>query len=97
MFMMNKIGLVEVICGSMFSGKSEELIRRVRQAKYGNLSVHVFKPAVDDRFSEDSVVSHNGSSSLAYPVKTALEILEHIDCQTDIDIVAIDVLLPICS
>lgn len=88
MYMINKTGWVEVICGSMFSGKSEELIRRVRQAAYGNLSVRVFKPAIDDRFSEDSVVSHNGSTTTAYPVKETLDILQHLE--NEIDIIAID-------
>lgn len=90
MYIMDKKGWVEVICGSMFSGKSEELIRRVRQAKYGNLSVQVFKPAIDDRFSDDLVVSHNGSTTIAYPVKKSIEILQHIGDRKDIDIVAID-------
>ena len=90
MYVMNKMGWVEVICGSMFSGKSEELIRRVRQATYGNLSVRVFKPAIDDRFSNDSVVSHNGSATIAYPIKAAMEILEHLEAKEDLDIVAID-------
>lgn len=90
MYVMNKMGWVEVICGSMFSGKSEELIRRVRQATYGNLSVRVFKPAIDDRFSSDSVVSHNGSATTAYPIKNAVEILENLESEEDLDIVAID-------
>jgi len=87
---MNKRGWVEVICGSMFSGKSEELIRRVRQARYANLSVIVFKPAIDNRFSEDSVVSHNGSTTIAHPVKNSIEILRRLDEVEEIDIVAID-------
>lgn len=90
MFIINKIGWLEVICGSMFSGKSEELIRRVRQATYGNLSVRVFKPAIDNRFSDQSVVSHNGSSTIAQPVITALEILDHLEEERDLDIIAID-------
>lgn len=72
----------------MFSGKSEELIRRIRQAKYGNLSVKVFKPAIDNRFSEDSVVSHNGTTTIAYPIKHSEDILEQVD--DNIDIVGID-------
>lgn len=72
----------------MFSGKSEELIRRVRQAKYGNLTVRVFKPAIDNRYSKDSVVSHNGTTTMAYPVRHSEEIFAHID--DDIDIVGID-------
>ncbi|MFD1036872.1 thymidine kinase [Virgibacillus byunsanensis] len=88
MYVMKQSGWVEVICGSMFSGKSEELIRRVRRATFGNLSVRVFKPAIDDRYAEDSVVSHNGTTTLARPVKNSKEILEHID--DDLDIIGID-------
>src|SRR5690625_3515546 len=91
MYMMNKRGWVEVICGSMFSGKSEELIRRVRQARYANLSVIVFKPAIDNRFFDDSVVSHNGSTTIAHPVKSSIEILQYLkEVEEEIDIVAID-------
>lgn len=88
MFIARQYGWVEMICGSMFSGKSEELIRRVKQATYANLKVQVFKPAIDNRYKLDSVVSHNGSSFTAYPVKSAEVILEHID--ETVDIVAID-------
>ncbi|WP_430790166.1 thymidine kinase [Virgibacillus flavescens] len=88
MYVMKQSGWVEVICGSMFSGKSEELIRRVRRATYGNLSVRVFKPALDNRYAEDSVVSHNGTSTIARPVNNSQEILENID--ESVDIVGID-------
>ncbi|MFQ3546337.1 thymidine kinase [Halobacillus rhizosphaerae] len=88
MYVMKQSGWVEVICGSMFSGKSEELIRRVRRATYGNLTVRVFKPALDNRYKEDSIVSHNGTSVLARPVDAALEILHNVD--DTIDIVGID-------
>lgn len=88
MFTMKQNGWVEVICGSMFSGKSEELIRRIRQAKYANLSVHVFKPAIDNRYERESVVSHNGTSIVAHPVQTSNEIIKHVE--PNIDIVAID-------
>lgn len=72
----------------MFSGKSEELIRRVRRATYGNLSVRVFKPAIDNRYEAESVVSHNGSSTMARPVTRSEEILEHMD--DNLDIIGID-------
>nr|WP_239585298.1 thymidine kinase [Amphibacillus cookii] len=85
---MKQSGWVELICGSMFSGKSEELIRRVRRATYGHLSVRVFKPAIDDRYHEESVVSHNGNSILARPVTCAAEIIEQMN--SDIDVVGID-------
>ena len=88
MYVMKQSGWVEVICGSMFSGKSEELIRRVRRATYGNLSVRVFKPLIDDRYSEDAIVSHNGTSVLARPVEHSGEILKAVD--DTIDIVGID-------
>lgn len=88
MYVMKQSGWVEVICGSMFSGKSEELIRRVRRATYGNLSIRVFKPAIDDRYSDDSVVSHDGTSTMARPVKNSDEILEDID--NEVDVIGID-------
>lgn len=81
-------GSIEVICGSMFSGKSEELIRRVRRAHFARLKVQVFKPAIDNRYSEDAVVSHNGTSVEAYPVSKSKEILELIN--EDTHCVAID-------
>ncbi|GEN32084.1 thymidine kinase [Cerasibacillus quisquiliarum] len=88
MYVMQQNGWVEVICGSMFSGKSEELIRRVRRAKYGKLSVAVFKPAIDDRYAEEYIVSHNGTSFTAYPISQSMEI---IDIVTDeVDVVGID-------
>nr|WP_239534016.1 thymidine kinase [Thalassobacillus pellis] len=85
---MKQSGWVEVICGSMFSGKSEELIRRVRRATYGNLSVRVFKPVIDNRYSEDAIVSHNGTSVLARPVDHARDILDTVN--DEVDIVGID-------
>ena len=88
MYVMKQSGWVEVICGSMFSGKSEELIRRVHQATFANLSVRVFKPALDSRYAKGSVVSHNGTSIIARPINNAQEILEHID--GNIDIIGID-------
>lgn len=85
---MKQSGWVELICGSMFSGKSEELIRRVRRATYGDLDVRVYKPAIDDRFQKESVVSHNGNTIIARPVKKARDILGDI---TDaIDVIGID-------
>nr|WP_239584279.1 thymidine kinase [Aquibacillus albus] len=85
---MKHSGWVELICGSMFSGKSEELIRRVRRATYGNLAVRVFKPAMDSRYAEDAVVSHNGTSVLARPVDCAEDIIKYVD--KDVDVVGID-------
>ncbi|MUV37408.1 Thymidine kinase [Lentibacillus sp. JNUCC-1] len=88
MYEMKEPGWVEVICGSMFSGKSEELIRRIRRATYGKLNVRTFKPAIDNRFKGDSVVSHDGSSAIARPVERATDILEHVD--DDVDVIGID-------
>lgn len=84
MYVMKQTGWVEVICGSMFSGKSEELIRRVRRAHYGKLKVQVFKPAMDNRYSDEAVVSHNGTSVIAKPVPTSKDILEETLPETDI-------------
>ncbi|MFZ2287625.1 MAG: thymidine kinase [Bacteroidales bacterium] len=70
-----KRGSVEVIAGSMFSGKTEELIRRLRRAMFAGLKVEIFKPAVDTRYSEDRVVSHDEKSILSTPVGNAASIL----------------------
>jgi thymidine kinase len=70
-----KRGSVEVIAGSMFSGKTEELIRRLRRAKFAGLRVEIFKPAVDIRYSETNVVSHNENSIMSTPVQNASSIL----------------------
>ncbi|MCC3356254.1 thymidine kinase [Bacillus sp. REN16] len=88
MYIMKQSGWLEVICGSMFSGKSEELIRRVRRTQFARQSVQVFKPQIDNRYSESSVVSHNGTSFVAKPVATSAEILEQVSADTDV--VAID-------
>lgn len=88
MYVMKQSGWVEVICGSMFSGKSEELIRRVRRAQFAKQKIAVFKPKIDDRYSEDSVVSHNGSSFIAMPISHSTAIFDHID--VEIDVIAID-------
>ena len=68
-------GWIEVICGSMFSGKTEELIRRLRRAKIARQNVEIFKPTVDSRFSEDEVVSHDENAIRSYPVNSAHQIL----------------------
>ncbi|MBB4823164.1 thymidine kinase [Sporosarcina luteola] len=81
-------GWIEVICGSMFSGKSEELIRRVRRAQFAKQKIAVFKPAIDDRYSEEAVVSHNGTTVIATPVSHSFEIKEYIS--EDLDVIAID-------
>jgi thymidine kinase len=88
MYIMKHSGWLEVICGSMFSGKSEELIRRVKRATFAKLSVQVFKPKIDNRYSEQSVVSHNGNSVIAVPVEKSFDILNQL--KSDTDVVAID-------
>ncbi|WP_306978000.1 thymidine kinase [Alkalibacillus salilacus] len=88
MYVMKHSGWLEVICGSMFSGKSEELIRRVRRATYGNLNVRVFKPAIDNRYDDESIVSHNGNSIIARPIDDVQDIYDNID--DSVDMVGID-------
>src|SRR5690606_38644824 len=80
-------GWIEVICGSMFSGKTEELIRRLKRAEMAQLKVEVFKPAVDIRYAEEEVVSHNQNSLNATPVDSAYNILLMAE---DCDVVGID-------
>jgi len=70
-------GLIEVICGSMFSGKTEELIRRMKRAQFANQKLVLFKPIIDDRYHEENVVSHQGTSLKAVPVNDSREILEN--------------------
>lgn len=81
-------GWIEVVCGSMFSGKSEELIRRVKRAQFAKQQIAVFKPEIDDRYSEEAVVSHNGTTVIANPVASSMHI-EEFD-KTNFDIIAID-------
>ncbi|MGD9677966.1 MAG: thymidine kinase [Vulcanibacillus sp.] len=83
-----KEGWIEFICGSMFSGKSEELIRRIKRAKYAKLKVQTFKPVIDNRFSDVALVSHNGSQADAEPVNNSADIL--LKVHPDTEVVAID-------
>ena len=68
-------GGIEVICGSMFSGKTEELIRRINRARYAKLSVKIFKPKLDIRYDESDVVSHNSNAVNSTPVEKSSAIL----------------------
>lgn len=86
--MTHHTGRVEVICGSMFSGKTEELIRRVRRASIARQKVQVFKPAIDVRYSAQRVTSHNGLDFEAIPVSGSKDILDLIEAETTV--VAID-------
>lgn len=81
-------GLIEVICGCMFAGKTEELIRRIEVFKFAKKKVVVFKPKIDNRYSEDKVVSHAGSSVTSYVIQDAKEIFQYID--DDVDVIAVD-------
>lgn len=80
-------GRIEVVCGSMFSGKTEELIRRLRRAKFAHQKVEIFKPAIDKRYSDEEVVSHDSNSIMSTPIDTAAQILL---LASDIDVVGID-------
>ncbi len=88
MLMSKHEGWIEVICGSMFSGKSEELIRRIKRARYAKQKVQVFKPQLDNRYSNDDVVSHDGSSEKAINIEHPEDILNNID--EDTQVIAID-------
>src|SRR5918992_6313616 len=77
-------GWVEVIAGSMFSGKSEELIRRLRRAKIARQKVQVFKPEIDSRFSENHIVSHSEMRHESSNVSTAAEIRELVQPETEV-------------
>jgi len=77
-------GWIEVICGPMFSGKSEELIRRLRRARIARKRVQVFKPALDDRYSQDEIVSHADSRMKSEIIKSAAEILPRLDWRTQV-------------
>jgi thymidine kinase len=83
----DKRGWIEVICGSMFSGKTEELIRRLKRAKIANLSMEIFKPAIDTRYHEAQVVSHDTNSIPSTPIENSQTILL---LTQDIDVVGID-------
>lgn len=80
-------GWLEVICGPMFSGKSEEMIRRLRRAEIAGQRVVIFKPRIDDRYDEADVVSHAGARMQAVPVATVAEVVEHAH---GFDVVGID-------
>lgn len=81
-------GSIEVICGSMFSGKTEELIRRINRVKIAKRKIAIFKPTLDIRYSKSDIVSHSRNSSEAIPVQNARVILNMVD--PDTEVVAID-------
>ena len=80
-------GSVEVICGSMFSGKTEELLRRLNRAKFANLKISVYKPQIDTRYDNEKIVSHDSNTILATPIQNPSEILSLME---NSDVIAID-------
>ncbi len=82
-----KAGSIEVICGSMFSGKTEELIRRMKRAQFANQKVEIYKPAVDVRYSDDQVVSHDAHSIPSTPIDSPASMLL---LSSDVEVVGID-------
>ena len=80
-------GWIEMICGSMFSGKTEELIRRIRRAEIAKMNTIIFKPKIDDRYSSSHVVSHNQSKLASKLVKHSKEILDE---SSNMDVIGID-------
>lgn len=83
-----KSGCIEVICGSMFSGKTEELIRRLKRAQFAKQKIAIFKPTVDKRYSDLDVVSHDLHSIPCIPIKTPARMLTLVD--PDVEVVGID-------
>ncbi len=82
-----KAGSIEVICGSMFSGKTEELIRRMKRAQFAKQKVEIYKPCIDVRYSEDKVVSHDSHSIPSTPIDTPAKMLE---LSNDVEVVGVD-------
>ena len=85
---MSKTGRIEVVCGPMFSGKSEELLRRLKRAKIAKKKYQLFKPEIDDRYSDTEVVSHSGDRLECQVLKNAFQISDFLD--DDVEIVAFD-------
>ncbi|MBK5194971.1 MAG: thymidine kinase [Proteiniphilum sp.] len=82
-----RAGRIEVICGSMFSGKTEELLRRLRRAKIARQKVEIFKPAIDTRYSQEEVVSHDRNAIISTPVEHSSNILL---LSSEVEVVGID-------
>ena len=80
-------GWIEVICGSMFSGKTEELIRRLKRARIANLRIEIFKPGIDVRYDEQNIVSHDENKVLSTPIDNSQQILL---LAQEVDVVGID-------
>ncbi|OQX93653.1 MAG: thymidine kinase [Tenericutes bacterium 4572_104] len=88
MYLIQKDGWIEVITGPMFAGKTEELIRRIKRLEYANRNIVVFKPAIDNRYAENEVVSHNNNRTRSISISKASDIMQYI--REDTDVVAID-------
>lgn len=86
-FQGQRSGWIEVICGSMFSGKTEELIRRLKRAKIANQKVEIFKPKIDSRYDETKLVSHDANYILSTPVDLATQIINMVE---GVNVVGID-------
>lgn len=84
-----KQGWIEVITGSMFSGKTEELIRRIKRARFAKQKVELFKPSIDTRYADSEMVSHDKKAEEATPVVNSAEILLYVNSE-DVDVVGID-------
>jgi thymidine kinase len=82
--MKHHTGSLEVVCGSMFSGKTDELIRRLRRATIARQKVQVFKPVIDNRYSVEKVTSHAGTAFDAIPIDHAVEIMDRLDDDTTV-------------
>src|SRR5947209_18088329 len=78
------LGWIEVICGPMFSGKSEELIRRLRRAEIARQRVQIFKPGIDQRYSEDHIVSHSDLKIRSESVRDAADVQARLDWRTEV-------------
>ncbi|MFP4597347.1 MAG: thymidine kinase [Persicimonas sp.] len=78
------VGWIEVICGPMFSGKTEELIRRLNRAKYARQKLQIFKPLIDDRYDAESIVSHNKTALPSHPVADVAQMREELDAHVEV-------------
>src|SRR3974377_2234877 len=78
------LGWIEVVCGPMFSGKSEELIRRLRRAEIARQRVQIFKPTIDQRYASDHIVSHDDTRIHSDAVSTAAEVAAKLDLRTEV-------------
>jgi len=83
-FAKGSLGWIEVVCGPMFSGKSEELIRRLRRAEIARQRVQIFKPGIDNRYGDDHIVSHSALKIRSYGVKDAAELEAKLDIRTEV-------------